>query len=114
METHWGWVDADGVIGMSPGIGIARGSADLVGRFLEVVEGEGGIGGGGRVTGAHEPFNNGVLCVQLRVISRRPFEPVPHVTRSSEKSSSAKASTACSPAMSPRRRQSCAITLMRP
>jgi len=44
METHWGWVDAVGVIEMSPGIGIARGWGGLGGGFLEVVEGEENIG----------------------------------------------------------------------
>jgi hypothetical protein len=44
METHWGWVDAVGVIEMSPGMEIARRWGGCGGGFVEVVEGEGKIG----------------------------------------------------------------------
>jgi hypothetical protein len=44
METHWGWVDAVGVIEMSPGMEIARGWGVGGVGFVEVVEGEGKIG----------------------------------------------------------------------
>jgi hypothetical protein len=43
METHWGWVEAVGVIEMSPGIGIARAWDGCGGGFGEVAEVEGKI-----------------------------------------------------------------------
>src|SRR5271154_7165113 len=45
METHWGWVEAVGVIEMSPGFGIAREWGGLEGGVGEVVEGKESIGG---------------------------------------------------------------------
>jgi hypothetical protein len=44
IEAQWGWVDAVGVIEMSPGIGITRGWGGLGVGVGDVVDGEEEIG----------------------------------------------------------------------